>query len=67
MTATTPEEREPLDMPAAYEPADVEERIYGEWEQAGHFRPTGGEHSFTVIMPPPNLTGEGICPPSLSR
>ena len=58
MTATTPEEREPLDMPAAYEPADVEERIYGEWEQAGHFRPTGGEHSFTVIMPPPNLTGE---------
>ncbi|MDA0256190.1 MAG: valine--tRNA ligase, partial [Chloroflexi bacterium] len=62
MTATPEDngegERTPVAMPAAYEPADVEERIYREWEQAGHFRPAGGERSFTVIMPPPNLTGE---------
>ena len=63
MTATTPEAnddgaRVPRAMPATYEPADVEERIYREWEQAGHFRPSGGERPFTIVMPPPNLTGE---------
>ena len=45
-------------MSAAYDPSEVEERIYGEWERGGHFRPSGGERPFTIIMPPPNLTGE---------
>ena len=46
------------EMATAYDPSQVEQRVYAEWEQAGAFRPQGGERPFTVIMPPPNLTGE---------
>ena len=45
-------------MAAAYDPSAVEERLYEQWERGGHFRPGGGERTFTVVMPPPNLTGE---------
>ena len=45
-------------MAAAYDPAQAEQRIYAAWEAAGAFRPQGGGPPFTVIMPPPNLTGE---------
>ena len=60
MTAT-PEaagERPTPEMAAAYDPSEVEERIYAGWERGGHFRPSGSGRPFTVIMPPPNLTGE---------
>ena len=41
-----------------YHPADVEARIYGLWEKAGHFecgRVPG--KPFTIVIPPPNVTG----------
>jgi valyl-tRNA synthetase len=42
-----------------YTPADVEERIYEMWERAGAFR--AGERPeaepFTIVIPPPNVTG----------
>jgi valyl-tRNA synthetase len=47
-----------MQMPAAYEPSEVEERIYRWWEESGFFRPSGRGEPFTIIMPPPNLTGE---------
>lgn len=46
------------EMRSAYDPREVEERIYRGWEEAGYFKPQGGERPFTIIMPPPNLTGE---------
>ena len=49
------------DMPRAYSAADVERRIYDTWLSAGYFAATRdpeGETPFTVIMPPPNVTGE---------
>ena len=46
------------EMATAYDPSQVEQRVYAAWEQAGAFRPQGGARPFTVIMPPPNLTGE---------
>ena len=46
------------EMRNAYDPSEVEERIYRAWEEGGFFKPQGGEQPFTVIMPPPNLTGE---------
>ena len=46
------------EMRSAYGPSEVEERIYRAWEEGGFFKPQGGERPFTVIMPPPNLTGE---------
>jgi valyl-tRNA synthetase len=44
----------------AYEPASVESRIYTMWEDAGHFRSRidPGKKPYTIIMPPPNVTGE---------
>ena len=46
------------DMPKAYDPAPVEQRIYAWWEESGFFRPSGSGRPFTIIQPPPNLTGE---------
>ena len=60
-----PEEQPQL--PKAYEPQAVEERLYRRWKEAGHFTPdlaaarrwvAQGRRPFVVIMPPPNVTGE---------
>lgn len=42
-----------------YEPKDTEERWYTRWEQAGNFRasPDKSKRPFTILMPPPNITG----------
>jgi valyl-tRNA synthetase len=50
---------EAAQMPKAYEPASVEDRIYRMWEDGGYFLPHDGDGDpFVIIMPPPNLTGE---------
>jgi len=48
------------EMPKAYNPAAVEAAIYERWEKSGAFTPQvrPGEEPYTIIMPPPNLTGE---------
>lgn len=48
------------EMPRAYDPASVERRLYEEWEKNGYFTPVidRSRKPFTIIMPPPNLTGE---------
>jgi valyl-tRNA synthetase len=46
-------------MKATYEPAAVEARWYAIWERAGAFKPevnAGGE-PFSIVIPPPNVTG----------
>jgi valyl-tRNA synthetase len=44
-----------------YQPADIESRIYAAWEGAGAFkcRQPGkqGAETFTIVIPPPNVTG----------
>ena len=48
------------ELPKVYEPQQVESRIYKMWEENGYFRPNK-DHSakpFTIIMPPPNVTGQ---------
>jgi valyl-tRNA synthetase len=47
-------------MPKAYNPQITEQRLYGRWEASGAFAPSGkpGRPSFTIIMPPPNVTGD---------
>ena len=47
-------------MPTAYDPADVERRVYDAWLANGYFKPVikQGQAPFTIIMPPPNVTGE---------
>lgn len=42
-----------------YNPSEVEEDLYESWEKAGDFaaRPDSGEQPYTIMMPPPNVTG----------
>ena len=48
------------EIPRAYEPQSVERRIYDFWSDGGYFAPVidHEREPFTVIMPPPNVTGE---------
>ena len=43
-----------------YNPADFEERLYNEWDSKGYFKPAGkeGSEAFSIVMPPPNITGQ---------
>lgn len=48
------------ELPKIYEPQQVETKIYKMWEENGYFRP-GKDKSkkpFTIVMPPPNVTGQ---------
>ena len=48
------------ELPKIYEPQQVEERIYKMWEENGYFKPQGKADAkpFTIVMPPPNVTGQ---------
>ncbi len=48
------------ELPKVYEPQQVESRIYEMWEQGGYFKPSQreGAKPFTIVMPPPNVTGQ---------
>ncbi|MGJ8526468.1 Valine--tRNA ligase [Halomonadaceae bacterium LMG 33818] len=46
---------EPMDK--TYNPAQLEERWYDRWEQAGLFAPSGKGTPFSLMLPPPNVTG----------
>ena len=42
----------------AYSPSDVEAGMYQGWEESGYFAPTfDKEQSFSIALPPPNVTG----------
>lgn len=47
-------------MEKTYSPKDFEGRIYKKWEQSGCFTPKidKDKKPFTVLMPPPNITGQ---------
>ncbi len=48
------------ELPKVYEPQQVENRIYQMWEEGGYFKPRAkeGTKPFTIVMPPPNVTGQ---------
>ena len=48
------------ELPKVYEPQQVENKIYNMWESSGYFRPSNkeGAKPFTIVMPPPNVTGQ---------
>ena len=43
-----------------YNPADIEERLYDKWEKNGYFHAEvdRDKKPFTIVMPPPNITGQ---------
>ena len=45
------------DISKSYQPSTVEEKWYSIWEEQNSFSPKGEDESFTVMIPPPNVTG----------
>ena len=48
------------ELSKVYEPKEVERRIYEMWETGGYFHAEKDESKkpFTIVMPPPNVTGQ---------
>ncbi len=44
-------------MDKSFEPTQIESRWYAQWEQSGCFRPSGKGEPYTIMLPPPNVTG----------
>jgi valyl-tRNA synthetase len=44
-------------MDKAYEPQKHENDIYEKWESSGAFQPSDSQKTFTIPIPPPNVTG----------
>ena len=49
-----------MEMQKTYNPKDFEERLYTEWENSGYFHAERSVDKvpFTIMMPPPNITGQ---------
>ncbi len=47
-------------MEKTYNPKDFEERLYKDWEENGYFHAERDDDKvpFTIMMPPPNVTGQ---------
>ncbi len=47
-----------VELEKSYNPNDFEQRIYDEWMKSESFLPhQEGKESYTIVMPPPNVTG----------
>ena len=48
------------ELPKTYEPQEVEGKIYEAWMEADcfHAEPNPDKKPFTIVMPPPNVTGQ---------
>ena len=58
------------EIPKAYDPKKVEDKIYKTWEKSGFFNPdnlpeenikknkNGEEKTYTIVLPPPNITAK---------
>ena len=46
-------------LPKTYNPKDFEDRLYKYWNESGYFTPKvdKSKKPFTIMMPPPNVTG----------
>jgi valyl-tRNA synthetase len=48
------------ELAKAYEPQQVEDRLYAQWQESGLFRadPKSAKPPYSIVMPPPNVTGK---------
>ncbi|MCW0386557.1 Valine--tRNA ligase [Xanthomonas sacchari] len=44
-------------LASSYDPTSFESRLYAQWEASGYFAPSGKGAPYTVLLPPPNVTG----------
>ena len=48
------------ELAKTYDPSDMEGRLYEKWEKSGYFHAEvdRSKKPFTIVMPPPNITGQ---------
>ncbi|MBU0895367.1 MAG: valine--tRNA ligase, partial [Candidatus Omnitrophica bacterium] len=48
-----------MELPKTYNPQEVEDRIYADWESRGYFHaaPDPQKKPYSIVIPPPNITG----------
>jgi valyl-tRNA synthetase len=44
-------------LSSSYDPTQFETRLYQQWESNGVFQPRGEGEPYTILLPPPNVTG----------
>ncbi|KGM52970.1 valyl-tRNA synthetase [Lysobacter concretionis Ko07 = DSM 16239] len=44
-------------LASSYDPTQFETRLYQQWEASGVFQPRGEGEPYTILLPPPNVTG----------
>ena len=44
-------------LSSSYDPTQFESRLYQQWESSGAFKPSGKGDPYTILLPPPNVTG----------
>lgn len=49
-----------FEMEKVYNPQEIEDKLYHMWEESGAFRAkrVEGKKPYTIVMPPPNITGQ---------
>ena len=48
-----------IKLAKTYEPAQVEDKWYKQWEEKGYFKATlNPDRELRIVMPPPNITGQ---------
>ena len=48
------------ELAKTYDPKGIEDRLYKKWEDNGYFHAQAdrSKKPFTIVMPPPNVTGQ---------
>src|SRR5688572_19516347 len=46
-----------IQLDKAYDPKNVEPKWYSVWEKAGYLQPAEKGESYSIVIPPPNVTG----------
>lgn len=44
-------------MDKSFEPGQIESKWYAQWESNGWFKPSGQGEPYSILLPPPNVTG----------
>ena len=49
-----------MNLGTRYNPGEIEEKIYENWESKGYFKPQidKTQNPYTIVIPPPNVTGQ---------
>ncbi|MDE6688109.1 MAG: class I tRNA ligase family protein, partial [Lachnospiraceae bacterium] len=57
------------ELEKTYNPAEIEERLYEKWEKNKYFHAEvdRSRKPFTIVMPPPNITGQLHMGPALDN